>query len=88
MFGCCKRLALDIYNIEYNPNILVADSAKSITRGFQKVFDLIVGSFPAFVLASPAHKYSMENMNIFFTLYQVSFASESNAFSTELCLLI
>jgi hypothetical protein len=31
---------LDIYNFEYNPRILVADSAKSITKGFKRVFDL------------------------------------------------
>jgi hypothetical protein len=39
MFSCCKRLALDIYNFEYNlnnnPRILEADSAKSITKGFK-----------------------------------------------------
>ncbi len=40
MFNCCKRLALDIYNFEYSPRILVADSAKSITKGFKRVFDL------------------------------------------------
>ncbi len=40
---------------------------------------------------SIAQKYSMENMNIFLILNQESisdtFASKSNAFSTELCLL-
>jgi hypothetical protein len=40
MFSCCQRLALDIYNFEYSPRILVADSAKSITKGFKRVFDL------------------------------------------------
>ena len=38
MFSCCKRLALDIYNFEYSPRILVADSAKSITRVFDLAF--------------------------------------------------
>ena len=95
------------------------------------LFFKLVGSFPAFVLASPASeigsqetktqltrgyisrlnrllitqiimfeltlekaqlsKYSMENMN-FFILYKESisdtFASMSNAFSAELCLLL
>jgi hypothetical protein len=40
MFSCCKRLALDIYNFQHSPRILVADSAKSITKGFIRVFDL------------------------------------------------
>ena len=41
MFKCCKQLALDILNYAYNPQILVADSAPSITKGFKKVFDLL-----------------------------------------------
>ncbi len=40
MFACVKDLAKKILAYEYNPRILVADSAKSITKGFKKVFML------------------------------------------------
>ena len=40
MFACVKDLAKKILAYEYNPRILVADSAKSITKGFKKVFKL------------------------------------------------
>ena len=36
----CKRFGKKILAYEYNPRILVADSAKSITKGFKKVFKL------------------------------------------------
>jgi hypothetical protein len=35
-----KNYSKTKYNFEYNPRILVADSAKSITKGFKRVFDL------------------------------------------------
>jgi len=41
MFGCVKRLAMELYAFDYSPTILVADSAKSITKGFKKVFNLL-----------------------------------------------
>ena len=41
MFKCCKQQALDILNYAYNPQILVADSAPFITKGFKKAFDLL-----------------------------------------------
>ena len=41
MFRCVKRLAMEILAYEYAPTILVADSAKSITKGFKKVFTLL-----------------------------------------------
>ena len=40
MFQCVKDLALQIYAYSYSPTILVADSAKTITKGFKKVFVL------------------------------------------------
>ena len=41
MFLTVQELAAKVCLYEYNPTILVADSAKAITKGFKKVFTLI-----------------------------------------------
>ncbi len=40
LFGSIKEAAKKAHNIDYTPNILIADSAPSITNGFKQVFNL------------------------------------------------
>jgi hypothetical protein len=42
MFKCVQDLSLKIYNHYYNPKILVADCAPAITRGFKRVFEMVI----------------------------------------------
>jgi hypothetical protein len=37
LFGAIKDAARVVHGIDYSPNILIADSAASITNGFKKV---------------------------------------------------
>jgi hypothetical protein len=40
LFGAIKDAAKVVHNIGYSPNILIADSATSITHGFKQVIFL------------------------------------------------
>ncbi len=37
-FRCVKKAVLQCYNVNYKPDVLVADAAGAITRGFMKAF--------------------------------------------------
>ena len=73
MLKCCKRVGLDILSYEFNPNILVADSALAITIEVFKRFlilflELIVGLilieilFKAMVVSKANEKVVMINL--------------------------
>jgi len=40
MFNTLKQLAIKIHDVEFNPTILLADTAGAITKGFANVFEL------------------------------------------------